>query len=101
MFFRFLLWFFLRKIARILAVHSTLFFKGRWKYPLCLWPCYRSDLQLSTMEHLDVLAVVDCWCQQMIELSPANDWIQIFENKGAIMGCSNPHPHCQIWCCSK
>jgi len=24
-------------------------------------------------------------------------WVQIFENKGAIMGCSNPHPHCQIW----
>ena len=28
------------------------------------------------------------------------DWVQIFENKGAIMGCSNPHPHCQIWASS-
>lgn len=27
-------------------------------------------------------------------------WVQIFENKGAAMGCSNPHPHCQIWSCS-
>lgn len=27
-------------------------------------------------------------------------WVQIFENKGASMGCSNPHPHCQIWACS-
>lgn len=27
-------------------------------------------------------------------------WVQIFENKGAAMGCSNPHPHCQIWACS-
>jgi UDPglucose--hexose-1-phosphate uridylyltransferase len=24
-------------------------------------------------------------------------WVQVFENKGAVMGCSNPHPHCQIW----
>lgn len=28
------------------------------------------------------------------------NWVQIFENKGAIMGCSNPHPHCQIWASS-
>lgn len=27
-------------------------------------------------------------------------WVQIFENKGSVMGCSNPHPHCQIWACS-
>lgn len=33
----------------------------------------------------------------MQELSKKWAWVQIFENRGAIMGCSNPHPHCQIW----
>lgn len=31
------------------------------------------------------------------ELGRKYVWVQIFENRGAIMGCSNPHPHCQIW----
>lgn len=37
---------------------------------------------------------------QFKELSPKYKWVQIFENKGATMGCSNPHPHCQIWACN-
>jgi len=36
----------------------------------------------------------------MKELGGKYQWVQIFENKGAIMGCSNPHPHCQIWASS-
>ena len=36
----------------------------------------------------------------MLELGQTYDWVQIFENKGALMGCSNPHPHCQIWASS-
>lgn len=36
----------------------------------------------------------------MEELGKKYSWIQIFENKGAVMGCSNPHPHCQIWASS-
>ena len=32
----------------------------------------------------------------MKELGPKFNWVQIFENKGAVMGCSNPHPHCQV-----
>lgn len=51
------------------------------------------------MTHHDVIAVINCWISQSIELSKIYDWIQIFENKCAIMGCSNPHPHCQIWAC--
>ncbi len=31
---------------------------------------------------------------------PRYAWVQIFENRGAVMGCSNPHPHCQIWASS-
>ena len=47
----------------------------------------------------EVRAVVDMWCEQFAALENV-EWIrhvQIFENRGALMGASNPHPHCQIW----
>lgn len=59
----------------------------------------RHDLTLPEMEVQDIKKVVELWKQEFVELR-RNDWIkyiQIFENKGAIMGCSNPHPHGQIW----
>ena len=37
------------------------------------------------------------WQEQLRELGQKYQWVQIFENKGAAMGCSNPHPHGQIW----
>ena len=37
---------------------------------------------------------------ESIELGLKYRWVQVFENKGAVMGCSNPHPHCQIWASS-
>lgn len=40
------------------------------------------------------------WIKQHRELGQKYSWVQIFENKGAAMGCSNPHPHCQIWASS-
>lgn len=40
------------------------------------------------------------WIHQFNDLMVKYTWVQIFENKGAAMGCSNPHPHCQIWACS-
>lgn len=56
-------------------------------------------LTLPEMEVEDLKKVVDTWQQQYEELG-AEDFInhiQIFENKGQVMGCSNPHPHGQIW----
>ncbi len=41
--------------------------------------------------------VIDTWCAQTAELGATYPWVQVFENKGALMGCSNPHPHGQIW----
>lgn len=41
--------------------------------------------------------VVDTWCDQTAELGARWRWVQVFENKGAAMGCSNPHPHGQVW----
>lgn len=56
-------------------------------------------LTLPEMEVADIAKVVDVWQNQFNELSqtPWIKYIQIFENKGEIMGCSNPHPHGQIW----
>lgn len=59
----------------------------------------RHDLTLPQMDLPAIKAVVDLWQKEFRELS-AKEWIryiQIFENKGSIMGCSNPHPHGQIW----
>jgi UDPglucose--hexose-1-phosphate uridylyltransferase len=44
--------------------------------------------------------VIDTWCEQSAELGARYRWVQIFENKGAVMGCSNPHPHGQVWATS-
>jgi UDPglucose--hexose-1-phosphate uridylyltransferase len=44
----------------------------------------------------DIASVVDVWADQVTELA-AYRWVQVFENKGATMGCSNPHPHGQVW----
>ncbi len=59
----------------------------------------RHDLTLPELPIDDIKKVVDIWQEEFNELKQI-DWIkyiQIFENKGAIMGCSNPHPHGQIW----
>jgi UDPglucose--hexose-1-phosphate uridylyltransferase len=51
------------------------------------------------MDAAGITEVVRTWKAQVSELSAHEHirYVQIFENKGAIMGCSNPHPHCQIW----
>ena len=46
-----------------------------------------------------VRAVVQAWCEQSAELGARWRWVQVFENKGELMGCSNPHPHGQVWAC--
>ncbi len=44
-----------------------------------------------------IRGVIDTWCEQTTDLGTTYPWVQVFENKGAMMGCSNPHPHGQIW----
>ena len=61
--------------------------------------CFSPDHARSLPE-LSVSAitgVVDTWCEQTAELGQQHTWVQVFENKGALMGCSQPHPHGQIW----
>ncbi len=62
---------------------------------ICFSP--RHDLTLPEMALPDIRRVVDVWAEQVAELGERYRWVQVFENKGAIMGCSNPHPHGQIW----
>lgn len=61
--------------------------------------CYSPNhsLTLPLMHISDIEAVVDTWVEQYVELSQQYEWVQIFENKGEMMGCSQPHPHGQIW----
>jgi len=62
---------------------------------VCFSP--RHDLTLPEMALPDVRRVIDVWAGQVAELGAQYRWVQIFENNGAMMGASNPHPHGQIW----
>ena len=48
------------------------------------------------MTREEIRKVVDEWANQIAELGKIYEWVQVFENKGNVMGCSNPHPHCQV-----
>jgi UDPglucose--hexose-1-phosphate uridylyltransferase len=68
---------------------------------ICRVVCFspRHDLTLAQMTTKEITGVVDIWANQYRTLGslPAISHVQIFENRGAMMGCSNPHPHGQIW----
>jgi UDPglucose--hexose-1-phosphate uridylyltransferase len=57
----------------------------------------RHDVTLAGMERSAIRRVVDLWADQTAELGERFQWVQVFENRGEIMGASNPHPHGQIW----
>jgi UDPglucose--hexose-1-phosphate uridylyltransferase len=67
----------------------------------CCVVCFspRHDLTLARMTTPGIRAVVDVWANQYQKLGsdPAVNYVTIFENRGAMMGASNPHPHGQIW----
>ena len=64
---------------------------------ICFSP--RHDLTVSRMSAQELRCVVDVWAEQFADLASRSyiNYVQIFENHGAMMGASNPHPHCQIW----
>jgi UDPglucose--hexose-1-phosphate uridylyltransferase len=69
---------------------------------LCRVICFspRHDLTLAQMDVAGVTAVIDTWAAETAALGQTYRSVQVFENKGAVMGCSNPHPHGQIWASS-
>ena len=76
-------------------------FRVRPENGVCRVICFspRHDLTLPEMDPEDILPVLKSWAGQSAELGRRKEigYVQVFENKGEIMGCSNPHPHSQIW----
>ncbi len=68
---------------------------------VCRVVCFspRHDWTLPDMPLPDIRRVVDVWADQTRDLGARDfvNYVQVFENKGAAMGASNPHPHCQVW----
>ena len=66
---------------------------------VCRVVCFspRHDLTLGAMPADAIGHVIDVWAEQTRELGERYRWVQVFENRGAQMGASNPHPHGQIW----
>jgi len=64
---------------------------------LCFSP--RHNLTMANMAPANLRVVVDAWVEQFQDLGarPDINYVMVFENRGAMMGASNPHPHCQIW----
>ncbi len=79
-------------------------FQAEPEVGLCRVICFspRHDLTLPELPLSEVESVVRTWMDQTGELSGLDyvRYVQIFENKGALMGCSQPHPHCQVWASS-
>lgn len=76
-------------------------FRVRAASGVCRVVCFspRHDLHLAALPEAEVEEVVEVWARQSRELlaRPGIGHVQIFENRGPMMGASNPHPHCQIW----
>jgi UDPglucose--hexose-1-phosphate uridylyltransferase len=75
--------------------------RGRVERGICRVVCFspRHDLTIPVMSQDEVRTVVEVWTAQYRDLG-AIPWVQhveIFENRGTLLGASNPHPHCQIW----
>ena len=68
---------------------------------VCRVVCFspRHDQSLARMSSGQIREVVDTWAEELRSLGARDDvgYVQLFENKGELMGCSNPHPHCQVW----
>lgn len=83
------------------AIHVEGLLQAEGQRGICRVICFspRHDLTLPQMKVDEIEKIVQLWQREFMELS-SQQWIkyiQIFENKGDIMGCSNPHPHGQIW----
>jgi UDPglucose--hexose-1-phosphate uridylyltransferase len=78
---------------------TDLLFQSQSAHGTCRVICFSPDhgKTLPLLSPAEVRTVIDCWAAQTAELGTGYPWVQVFENKGAMMGCSNPHPHGQIW----
>ncbi|RHZ83645.1 hypothetical protein Glove_89g79 [Diversispora epigaea] len=79
--------------SSLLKVESV---RGECKV-ICFSP--KHNITIAEMTEEDIIHVIQTWTKiyQNSFSIPFINYVQIFENKGSIMGCSNPHPHCQVW----
>jgi UDPglucose--hexose-1-phosphate uridylyltransferase len=87
-----------------LCLDSDPLFQAVTERGVCRVICFdpRHDLSVPNMPLEAVSRVIEIWIEEYesFKADPDIGYVQIFENKGAVMGCSNPHPHCQIWASS-
>ncbi len=87
--------------GRRLRIHESGLLVAHAEQGICRVVCFspRHDRTLSRMERGEIRLVVDTWAEETQSLGGKKEigYVQIFENKGSMMGCSNPHPHGQIW----
>ncbi|REG89205.1 UDP-glucose--hexose-1-phosphate uridylyltransferase [Winogradskyella sediminis] len=90
----------LQSTSKTFSVNDGLF-KAESEQGICKVICFSPDhsKSLADMAVEDINKVVATWQKEYTVLGaePIINYVQIFENKGAVMGCSNPHPHGQIW----
>jgi len=71
------------------------------EYGICRVVCFspRHDLSLPELSAEEIADVISVWTDEtrILSQNPNFTSVQVFENKGELMGCSNPHPHSQIW----
>jgi UDPglucose--hexose-1-phosphate uridylyltransferase len=81
------------------GVNDDPLFRAEASAGLCRVICFSPDhgKSLPLLGPEQIRAVIDCWAEQTAELGARFANVQVFENKGAMMGCSNPHPHGQVW----
>lgn len=91
----------LQNESAVLETHPHPLFRTNIENGFCRVVCFspRHDLTLPELNLSEVESVIQSWASETADLSshPQIAYVQVFENKGAVMGCSNPHPHSQIW----
>jgi UDPglucose--hexose-1-phosphate uridylyltransferase len=82
-------------------VNDSELIKAKSERGICRVICFspKHNLTLAELEHKEIIEVIKAWRKEyeLLGSKPFINYVQIFENKGEIMGCSNPHPHGQIW----
>ena len=86
-------------------VNDSELIKAKSERGICRVICFspKHNLTLAELEHKEIIEVIKAWRKEyeLLGSKPFINYVQIFENKGEIMGCSNPHPHGQIWASPK
>lgn len=84
---------------QISKVNNSIFYQSKPATGKCRVMCFhpKSNVTIPLMSNNELLAIIEKWTKEVDQLQKKFCYVQVFENKGALMGCSNPHPHCQIW----